>query len=76
MRSEPLKADGSVDEKSSSVPLRVAVRLNGIGLMRLVVVDTKCGKVRMQIITKTVGHHLFLVISFFTSAQFVPQGQF
>lgn len=59
--------EGSVDEKSSSVPFKIAVRLKGIGVIRLVVVDTKCGKVRKQMITKTVGHHLFFVIRFFLS---------
>lgn len=65
----------SVEEKSSSVPIKVAVRLYGIGVIRLVVVDTKFGKVRRQIITKSAGHHLLPFDKYFTSSQLFPQGQ-
>jgi len=63
----------SFDEKLSSVPERLAIRLNGTGVRRLVVLDIKWGEVKIQRTTKTTAHHLFLLIRDLTSFQ--PQGQ-
>ena len=52
----------SVEEKSSSVPLKLSVRLNGVGMRRLVVLASNCGKMTTQTITKIVGNHLSFVI--------------
>ena len=67
------RQSAALEEKSSSVPVRGAVRLNGPGVRRLVVLDGTKVKVLMQAATKTAGSHL--VRSNGELTPFTPQGQ-
>jgi hypothetical protein len=49
----------ALDAKSSSVPVRGAVLLNGAGDMRLVVADGTKAKRLIQTMTRRAGNHLW-----------------
>jgi len=65
----------SLDEKLSSVPERLAIRLKGPGVIRLVILDINWGNVRIQTTTKIASGHLVPAIRYLTSFQLMPQGQ-
>jgi len=62
------------DEKSSSVPVRGNVRLNGTGVIRLVVPDGTSVKAAIQAPAKPTGNHLFRTSRYLWS--FIAQGHF
>ena len=52
------RQSAAVDEKSSSVPVREACRLDGTGVIRLVVLDGTNVKVAKQVPSETIVNHL------------------